>query len=224
MVTQLVLALLTTVVVCQKYHLPRVKSFTVELGSTSYYVPGTPLYRTDNSALISDILPITVVSTSNGYITNELIFSKMASYEKNDDVYTKEFTNNIYIEYTGNTPPIHVNISGFNYVFINPPLTHLSSYPSLDIPILNPGPYFFRPSGYFLDVHTLYKLYSDVTQSFIQGIVPDDQFMPGTYTALPAAIAGDGTMTIAVPSKLYSSTSEKPLSGARIAVKDMFRY
>ena len=222
MLAALVLPLLTTSVLCEKYHLPWIKSFTVELGSVSYYVPGTPLYRTENTVSISDMLPVTVITTNNTYITNELIFSTIASYEKNDDVYTKEFASNIYIEYTGNAASAHVNISGFNHVFINPPLAHVAAFPSLNLSILIPGPYLFRPSNYFLDVHTLYKLYSDVTQSFMQGIVPNDPFLPGTYVALPAAIAGDNAMTIAVPSKIYSSTSAKPLAGARIAIKDIF--
>lgn len=63
-------------------------------------------------------------------------------------------------------------------------------------------------------------LYSDVQQSFLYGTIPDGN---GGFTQLPAHSDGAASVSIAVPSRLYfTPTLDKPLAGARLAVKDIF--
>ena len=60
----------------------------------------------------------------------------------------------------------------------------------------------------------------DVQQSFTQGVVAKSD---GSFAALPVALPGSSTITIAVPSRLYYSASAKsPLAGVRIGIKDLY--
>lgn len=59
-----------------------------------------------------------------------------------------------------------------------------------------------------------------VQQSFSQGVIPKSD---GSFGALPVALPGSATITIAVPSRLYYSPSaESPLAGVRIGIKDLY--
>jgi Amidase len=80
------------------------------------------------------------------------------------------------------------------------------------------GPYFLSPlTG---DVYQAYRLYVDENQAFIYGAIPTSK---GTYRQLPAHTDGAHTSTIGVPSRLYfTPTSDKPLAGSRLAVKDIY--
>lgn len=80
------------------------------------------------------------------------------------------------------------------------------------------GPYFLSTSTGAL--HIPYLLYSDVQQAFTQGVIPKSD---GSYAALPVALPGSSTLTIAVPSRLYYSPSAaSPLAGVRIGIKDIY--
>jgi len=90
--------------------------------------------------------------------------------------------------------------------------TVLSSVP--DTP---PGPYFLSPTG---TLHRAYRLYRDVAGAFSQSLLqsPDGRFGP-----LSAHVASSTSLTIGVPSRLYfNKTSDKPLAGVRVGVKDIF--
>lgn len=63
-------------------------------------------------------------------------------------------------------------------------------------------------------------LYSDFAGAFTQPLIPGPD---GTYTALPATLAGIQSPGVAVPSRLYfTATAEKPLAGVRIGIKDIY--
>ena len=81
------------------------------------------------------------------------------------------------------------------------------------------GPYFATCSG----LHRAWRLYDDTTNSFVLPVIAsaDD---PSTYEPL-AANSGNpmGFHSIAVPSRLfYKPTTEQPLAGYRIGVKDEY--
>ncbi|KAF5614520.1 D-mandelate dehydrogenase [Fusarium sp. NRRL 25303] len=70
---------------------------------------------------------------------------------------------------------------------------------------LPPGPYFLCHDG----IHQAYRLYEDTLDSFIFGVIQDDVLNP---------------KRVSVPSRLYAiPTSETPLAGARMGIKDIFR-
>ena len=114
-----------------------------------------------------------------------------------------------------------------NTPVVSIPASTLSKYGiqlALSGPALLPaGPYFLAPSG---DVFQSLRLYSDTQGAFSQGIIlgyhaRDER--ADSYSELPAAVPGSGIPAVAVPSRLYATrTSDKPLAGVRIAVKDIF--
>lgn len=82
------------------------------------------------------------------------------------------------------------------------------------------GPYFLHPSG---DLTQVYRLYVDYNMAFTQGVVKNQD---GQYIPCIAA-AGENVhaaISIPVPSRHYfpRPSLERPLSGMRLAVKDIF--
>ncbi len=81
------------------------------------------------------------------------------------------------------------------------------------------GPYFLEMSTGTL--YPVYRLYSDFAGAFSQALLqtPDGKFQP-----LSAQITGSASLTIGVPSRIYyTKTSDKPLAGVRIGVKDIYQ-
>ncbi|KAK1545748.1 hypothetical protein CPAR01_03250 [Colletotrichum paranaense] len=84
------------------------------------------------------------------------------------------------------------------------------------------------PSGpYFLDtitgaLHQAYRLYPDYAGAFSESLLqkPDT-----TFQTLSAQVPASASLTIGVPSRLYSlsvRSPEKPLAGVRVGVKDIY--
>lgn len=70
------------------------------------------------------------------------------------------------------------------------------------------------------NVYQAYRLYSDEAGAFTEGLKPNPD---GSYSVLSAAIPGDYTVTIGVPSRLYyTKTAAKPLAGVRFGIKDIY--
>lgn len=69
-----------------------------------------------------------------------------------------------------------------------------------------------------------YRLYEDELDSFVFGVIPEDVRNPKKYCALLPGSTNGLWKKIPVPSRLYAKTStEKPLAGARMGIKDIFR-
>ncbi|KAH8590218.1 amidase signature domain-containing protein [Bisporella sp. PMI_857] len=100
----------------------------------------------------------------------------------------------------------------------------LSSQGCKDLYIAKPGstawaegPYFYSSRGFF----AAWRLYADSGESFIASTIPS-QKDNRTYSTLTASAYGTHALTIAVPSRLrYKPSSEKPLAGMRVGVKDV---
>ena len=83
-----------------------------------------------------------------------------------------------------------------------------------DVP---PGPYLLSSIG---ALYQPWRLYDDFSGSFTQPLIPA---FNGAFAALPAAIPGIASPTVAVPSRLYyTKTADKPLAGVRIGIKDIY--
>lgn len=79
------------------------------------------------------------------------------------------------------------------------------------------GPYFATCEG----LHAAWKLYEDPLESFVLSTTPTED--PNTYVTVEANVQMAHTLSIAVPSRLYfTKTTEKPLAGVRVAIKDLF--
>ncbi|KAF5255206.1 hypothetical protein FANTH_132 [Fusarium anthophilum] len=82
------------------------------------------------------------------------------------------------------------------------------------------GPYFLRDGG----IHQAYRLYEDTLDSSIFGVIPLDLLSPEAYVPLDLLSPNGLWKRIAVPSRLYTvRTSETPLAGAHMGIKDIFR-
>lgn len=80
------------------------------------------------------------------------------------------------------------------------------------------GPYFMSSSTG--EVYRAYRLYSDTQGAFTEGLKSDTD---GTFSILSAAIPGAQSLTIGVPSRLYyTKTTNQPLAGVRLGVKDIY--
>ncbi|KAH6507784.1 hypothetical protein HBI56_147440 [Parastagonospora nodorum] len=82
------------------------------------------------------------------------------------------------------------------------------------------GPYLLHSSG---AVTKVYRLYRDYNFAFVESVA---EGVNGTYVPVTGLAQTDayGALSIAVPSRLYYPipTTEKPLSGKRLGVKDIY--
>ncbi|KAK4076842.1 hypothetical protein Purlil1_12575 [Purpureocillium lilacinum] len=92
-----------------------------------------------------------------------------------------------------------------------------TGYP-LASPSTPSGPYFMDTSSGRL--HQAFRLYDDFAGAFSQSLF---QRPDGRFETLSAQVPASGSLTVGVPSRLYSRRSrDKPLAGVRIGVKDIF--
>ncbi|KEF51472.1 uncharacterized protein A1O9_12389 [Exophiala aquamarina CBS 119918] len=147
----------------------------------------------------SQIVPITIVDTRES-VFSDASLADLASFNlASDDVFNEGFLQDLTISTKTNSTTSVVQLAN-----------HTSSVLA--------GPYFLSTSTGAL--HIPYLLYSDEQQAFSQGVIPTSD---GSFTALPVALPGSSTITIAVPSRLYYSPSAKsPLAGVRIGIKDLY--
>ncbi|KAF2111070.1 amidase signature domain-containing protein [Lophiotrema nucula] len=177
---------------------------TVEVNGTAYYVPAKPeitlsllngpLAATDAPALF----PITVLVEGASDIT---------TFSTQDDVWSPSFGTTVLL-------PASLSAAG-----LPEGVTTIFSESCSDLPA---GPYFLSVSGNSYGVYKAYRLYTDSSFAFYYGLVDDQE---GGYKIMAGTSpATDGAASIAVPSRLYyaAPTAEKPLSGVRLGVKDLY--
>jgi hypothetical protein len=94
-----------------------------------------------------------------------------------------------------------------------------SCYPSLTSQIPQ-GPYLAKIGGDVL-LTEVYRVYRDEAQAFTSPVIHTAE---NTFTDLSSPVAGLNTLSIPVPSRLYTMDlpNPRPLEGRRIAVKDLF--
>ncbi|KAJ4298065.1 hypothetical protein N0V90_005964 [Kalmusia sp. IMI 367209] len=147
---------------------------------------------------------VTVISASDPaeLADNGWIDAKMrALAEASDDVWNENFLEGLLIGTPGPqpspSPALMTNIRRL--------VSWHAFIPNLDLP---PGPYALSPAG----LSQVYRLYDDTKNAFMVPIEPES-----AQTGYPQSLS------IAVPSKLSAlPTKEHPLSGKRIAVKEIF--
>ena len=82
------------------------------------------------------------------------------------------------------------------------------------------GPYLAK-IGDGVSLTEVYRVYRDEAQAFTSPVIPTTE---NTFTDLSSPVAGLNTLSIPVPSRLYTMDlpNPRPLEGRRIAVKDLF--
>ena len=183
---------------------------TIVLSDISYYVPATPLVTFASLASINNIAsahgltPVTVIggTPNSSFSTTEEVLSAF-SY---DDVWNEGFLGAVLVQSSASS---RASFSNSSSVTVNLPNNGSSTVP--------PGPYLVSPVG---ALYQPYRLYSDFAAAFTQPLIPASG---GTYTALPAAIAGIQSPAVGVPSRLYyTATPSQPLAGVRVGIKDIY--
>ena len=225
---------------------------TMVLGDATYFVPPASVATlslgssSEAQSLKSrgSLLPFTFVNASGGDFGPSDLASVIARNGASDDVWSTNFLsgqfNLLYCYFATHHMFIGLYISSATSHSLTPSngteVILSSSSTPLSTPIPS-GPYIVDTTsgGIFEGTNkparvsikqakslplTVWRLYSDENQAFLYGTIPDGS---GGFAELNANIAGAATVSVAVPSRLYfSPTAEKPLAGARIAVKDIF--
>lgn len=198
---------------------------TVELDGVSYYLPPdpastlpahNPLLKAATAS--GGLLPVTVITTSSaGYDSSDLA-ATIANYTATDDVFSAGFLEALYIQYT-DVKPYGYQKRAFVPKFVGNATngtevvasTFVSNTTALPV-----GPYFVSSTG---AVYEAWRLYSDFAGAFTETLIAASD---GTHNVLPANVPGQN-LAVAVPSRLYfTPTTEKPLAGVRLGVKDIY--
>jgi hypothetical protein len=193
---------------------------TVVLDGTPFYVPAEPVAVLDPSSLPrrikdSDLTPLTVVSTDDLAYDTQAFEAAVSNFTSTDDVFSAGFLESVYVQYTGQQSsgrrgfaPKLTNVQNVTNAVWSNAVSSNESIPS--------GPYFVSSSG---AVYQAWRLYSDLVDAFSETMFPAAE---GSFSILPANIAGMA-LAVAVPSRLYyTKTADKPLAGVRLGIKDIF--
>ncbi|MBE3043825.1 hypothetical protein IMZ48_14870 [Candidatus Bathyarchaeota archaeon] len=154
---------------------------------------------------VNGFLPVTVVQEAVATEDLPPLFEKWAA---KDDVFTQSFLGAVLLAGVKTSDITEASVINDMTSFIVP----------LDNRKVPPGPYFIEVATGKL--HPVYRLYSDITDSFSQPLL---QTPSGIFQPLSAQVSGASAMTVGVPSRIYyTPTEEKPLAGIRIGIKDIF--
>jgi len=182
-----------------------------QLNSTSYYSPDLVAATLAFENERTEAVPITYLSFAEPTLTAELLESTITSFLSHDDVYTEPYLSTLVLGGLGTlSDGAHAYVTSLGCTKI---------YSVVDVD-LSSGPYLLHPSN---AVTRVYRLYWDHNFAFVESVTegPNGTFVPVTGLALTDAY---GALSIAVPSRLYYPlpTEDKPLSGKRLGVKDIY--
>ena len=177
------------------------------LNGFTYYIPASPFVVLPKFSTFAGLpsagglVPVTVIGGAANASFNSI--AQISATFGSDDVWNEGFLEAVLSQSFSTARAFNQSV-----VVVNLPIN------SSPIP---PGPYFASLSG---ALYQPYRLYSDFAGAFTQPLIPASS---GTYTALPAAIAGIQAPAVGVPSRLYyTKTPEKPLAGVRVGIKDIY--
>jgi hypothetical protein len=183
-----------------------------------YLVHPQPLAKVVEPLAHSDPIPAVVLTTGDAIDSVDKASTLVDRFASVDDVYSQSFAQSVVLQSSIGNDSLEQLFAEFkasdrfNAVYRTSP----SSPPSA----LPPGPYFLVHGS----IHQAYRLYEDELDSFIFGVIPEDVLNPKKYSVVTSLSHSGLWKRIAVPSRLYAKpTPEKPLAGARIGIKDIFR-
>ncbi|KAK7458257.1 hypothetical protein CaCOL14_006696 [Colletotrichum acutatum] len=156
--------------------------------------------------------PVTVVAEP---LPKSSLASLFANWTSHDDVWQPAFLGAIFLAGLDTPCLTKESFDGTNKT--QSIVAPLVSTASSDIPS---GPYFLDTATGAL--HQAYRLYPDYAGAFSESLLqkPDN-----TFQTLSAQVPASASLTIGVPSRLYSLSTrspEKPLAGVRVGVKDIY--
>ncbi|KAK2592573.1 hypothetical protein QQS21_009718 [Conoideocrella luteorostrata] len=190
----------------------------ISIGQVTYFISPSAKHKTHwHSKGLSPSGPCSVIRVSGPRLTPEHLIKTRQNFSQ-DDVWTSEFLHNIIFQSQGSHQAVQIStaaqktLNNWGSRILSVAGTEGSDSPP-------PGPYFCNAG----QLHEVYRLYTDTAEAFMSATIQSSDD-PHSYNSLNMPVlAGEypGTLTIAVPSRLYfMPTEEKPLAGLRIAVKD----
>lgn len=190
---------------------------TVRLDSTDYFISPVAKGAVPRSAINPGSLrhamgfaPVTVVA---GAVSPETLGSLFANWTTTDDVWSPGFLGGLVLRAASDNAGQH---GKFEASYHNG--TRSTVFSIREEPGVPSGPYFVNV--YSGQLHEAYRLYDDFSGSFTESLL---QLPDGTFQPLGGRSQSSGTLTIGVPSRLYSvGAADKPLAGVRIGVKDLY--
>ncbi|KAJ3549144.1 hypothetical protein NM208_g656 [Fusarium decemcellulare] len=185
-------------------------STVLQLNGTTYFSPGLAVSSVDiGGSSVREVLPATYLNQAPASVND--LDKQFDQLLDSDDVISASFLSTVIF-------PEDIQIS-------DEIKDHLKST-GTEIFVLTPGetlpsgPYILQPSGALTKV---YRLYVDYNMAFTQGVFEgqDGEYLPSIATAAESVNAA---ISIPVPSRHYypKPSPERPLSGVRLAVKDIY--
>lgn len=185
-----------------------------QLNGTSYYSPDIVVATLNFNQYLSSVWdprPFTYVSFPTTTVTARTLGKTISSFLSVDDVFSESFLETLVLD--------------SSTILSSDAKTYLSTIGCSKIhrmptsPLMS-GPYLLHPSG---SITKVYRLYWDYNFAFMESVTDglNGTYIPVTGIALTDAYSA---LSIAVPSRLYypPPSLEKPLSGKRLAVKDLY--
>jgi Asp-tRNA(Asn)/Glu-tRNA(Gln) amidotransferase A subunit family amidase len=189
-------------------------STVLQVNSTSYYSPDlitATLQLEDGASDIQGPLPATYMLVREAGTTAESLQSTIANFLSNDDVFSEYFLSTVVLGGPGDISDAasdYLKTLGCGSILRT---THSD---------LMPGPYMLHSAG---AVTKVFRLYWDHNFAFVESVTEGPN---GSYIPITGSVSIDsyGAPSVAVPSRLYypPPTEEKPLSGKRLGVKDIY--
>lgn len=177
---------------------------TVFLNDVAYYIPPMPVATLPFPKTLSTksaFVPITILRTAGDIATAD-VSSLVANFANVDDVYQPAFLEHTFIQQVGSSKLRRRSLSSSNCTIVPAGAT---------TELIPTGPYFMAPTG---SLYQAYRLYADTQGAFTETVI---EGLDGSYSVLPAGIAGQ-SLAVAVPSRLYyTATAKKPLAGEYFA-------
>ncbi|GAA5856573.1 hypothetical protein JCM8547_005870 [Rhodosporidiobolus lusitaniae] len=218
-------------------------SFTTPSGVTylTVFGPDAKTYTLDKSGgsfgVFDGLVPVTVLDV-DGSSTCDSIERAFKLFAATDDVWTNELFMQGLILNTAESDFFPVGIAScfdsYNASFIahkravvSPSFASASTVASFfaEENKIPQGPYMARlsTSGNRVELSKVYRVYHDEQQAFTAPAVPSRS--GNFFYQLSADVPGMNTLSIPVPSRVYSlnaTTPERPLEGVRVGVKDIY--
>ncbi|KZT62925.1 amidase family protein [Calocera cornea HHB12733] len=208
------------------------------VGDISYLAStSTPVLSaaSTHSLTTGSIVPFTVITTGDCYVSADFVSSTVQSFTEWDDVYSAGFLEGVYISSncTGATidPAVFTWAESANVtsLFLSSEFgsvdTGKTSYTVSSIYQATPiecGPYAVAISeGGAASFSLVYRLYQDHQRTFIMGVYPARDAI-ASFKGLPQYLTKFQDEMIPVPSRIYSWSDSRPLAGLRVAIKDLY--
>ncbi|KAI9656533.1 MAG: hypothetical protein M1821_004740 [Bathelium mastoideum] len=186
------------------------------LARASYYVHPQEVGRLSEQAITDEIwMPAVVLSVKYSEYGLSHVAEALEHFALKDDVYSDDFNATVVLQSVRglDTSAIAERLKKGNTIRS----VYARDVASNDF--LPSGPYFIQGKT----IHQAWKLYEDDLDAFVIPIIPDDVYKPENFSVLQAVSTEGSFRSIAVPSRLYSElTTDKPLAGVRVSIKDNY--